>query len=71
VIEEWKGGEEAGAGRLDYFVQFGVHAGVAVVKKWIEKGLREPPEEMAELVIRLIFNGLNSVVPKRHAGQQP
>ena len=68
VIEEWKGGEDEEAGRLDYFVQLGVHAGVAVVRKWIEKGLREPPGEMAELVIRLIFNGLNSVVPKRHTG---
>lgn len=68
VMEEWKGGGDAGAGRLDYFIQFGVHAGIAVVRKWIEKGLREPPGEMAELVIRLIFNGLNSVVPKRHTG---
>lgn len=71
VMDEWKGSGDAGAAWLEYFVQFGVHAGIAVVKKWLEKGLKEPPEEMAELVIRLIFNGLNSVVPKRHTGQQP
>lgn len=69
VIEEWKGVGDTGAGRLDYFIQFGVHAGIAVVKKWLENGLRESPEEMAELVIRLIYNGLNSVLPKRHACQ--
>ncbi len=68
VMEEWKAIGKEGAGLSDYFIQFGVHAGIAVVRKWIEKGLREPPGEMAELVIRLIFNGLNSVVPKRHTG---
>jgi len=68
VMREWPGNEEAGANLMDYFVQFGVHAGVAVVKKWLEKGLKEPPEEMAELVIRLIYHGLYSVVTKRPAG---
>jgi AcrR family transcriptional regulator len=65
VMREWPGKQEAGAGLLDYLAQFGVYAGVAVVKKWLEKGLKEPPEEMAELVIRLIYHGLYSVVSKR------
>jgi len=67
VIEEWRGSGGAEAGRLDYFIHFGVHAGIAVVKKWLEKGLKEPPEEMAQMVVQLIFNGLNSVVPKRNS----
>jgi AcrR family transcriptional regulator len=48
----------------EYLLQFGVHASVAVVKKWLENGLREPPAEMAELVIRLIYHGLSSVMSR-------
>ena len=65
VMKEWPGNAEAGAGLMEYLIQFGVHAGVAVVKKWLENGLREPPEEMAGLVIRLIYHGLYSAIPKR------
>jgi AcrR family transcriptional regulator len=65
VIKEWPGNQEAGAGLRDYLVQFGVHAGVAVVKKWLETGLKESPGEMAELVIRLIYHGLYSVVSQK------
>jgi len=65
VMKDWPGSQEAGARLRDYLVQFGVHAGMAVVKKWLETGLKEPPEEMADLVIRLIYHGLYSVVSKR------
>ncbi len=69
VMKEWAGGAEADSSLSEYLIQFGVHASVAVVKKWLENGLREPPEEMSELVIRLIYHGLNSVVSRHPSGQ--
>ncbi len=68
VMQEWPGNAIASEGLSEYLVQFGVFAGASVIKKWLERGLKEPPEEMAELVIRLIYHGLYSVVPQRAAG---
>lgn len=64
VMKEWSAGAEADSSLSEYLLQFGVHASVAVVKKWLENGLREPPAEMAELVIRLIYHGLSSVMSR-------
>lgn len=68
VMVEWPGSAIAAAGLSDYLIQFGVHAGMAVIKKWLENGLRESPEQMADLVIRLIYQGMNSVVTKLPSG---
>ena len=67
VMREWSGSADAAAGLSDYLVTFGVHAGVSVVKKWLEKGLAETPAQMADLTIRLIYHGMNSVIAKRPA----
>lgn len=68
VMREWQGSADAAIGLSDYMVTFGVHAGVSVVKKWLEKGLAEPPAQMADLTIRLIYHGMNSILAKRPAG---
>jgi AcrR family transcriptional regulator len=68
VMREWPGSADAAIGLSDYLITFGIHAGVSVVKKWLEKGLIETPSQMADLTIRLIYHGMNSVLSKRPVG---
>ena len=45
-------------GQMDYFIQYIISAHIGVTVKWIDAGLQEPPQFMAELLTRITFQGL-------------
>jgi AcrR family transcriptional regulator len=65
VMKEWPADIAAQEWMSQYICQFCVYASIAVVRKWLQNGLKETPGEMADLVIRLIFYGLSA--PRGHA----
>ncbi|NLG24115.1 MAG: TetR/AcrR family transcriptional regulator [Clostridiales bacterium] len=68
VLREWSERVDVDGPTMEYLCLFGVYASMAVVRRWLETGLREPPGEMANLVIRLIGQGLASAMPRRADG---
>ena len=41
----------------EYLVSYIISAHIGVIQEWLEKGVRETPEEMAEILINLTFRG--------------
>ncbi len=41
----------------EYLVSYIISAHIGVIQKWLEKGVRETPEEMAEILFNLTFRG--------------
>ncbi|MGE5627667.1 MAG: TetR-like C-terminal domain-containing protein [Solirubrobacterales bacterium] len=44
---------------IEYYASFQVAACMALVEDWLEKGMKEPPEEMAILAEKMLRDGIN------------
>lgn len=44
----------------EYILEFSITGCISVLYKWLQEGTVEPPEEMAALVLKVIYNGLLS-----------
>jgi len=59
TLQEW--GELYGlntAPQRDYYMSFVVEGCVSLLQVWVKRGLRESPEEMAQLTAQLIVHGI-------------
>lgn len=45
--------------KIEYYASFQVAACVALVEEWLEKGMKESPEEMALLAKKMLRDGIN------------
>ncbi len=58
-IKEWKNkGAVIHEDLLQYLFLFGVNGSIGVVQKWLHDGLKQSAREMAELMIKLTYQGL-------------
>lgn len=44
---------------IEYYASFQVASCIALVEDWLEKGMKEAPEEMASLAEKMLRNGIN------------
>jgi uncharacterized protein YutE (UPF0331/DUF86 family) len=44
---------------IEYYASFQVASCIALVEDWLEKGMKESPEEMASLAEKMLRNGIN------------
>lgn len=45
----------------EYAETFCLSGAISMLQKWLHDGANEPPEQMAEFVIQIIYNGMNGV----------
>ena len=58
-IKEWKSkGAVINEDLLQYLFLFGVNGSIGVVQKWLQDGLKQSAREMAELMVKLTYQGL-------------
>jgi len=58
-IREW---QDVDAELVDYLSMFGVNGCIGVIQRWLQSGLKKTPAEMAEMIIRLTYEGLVSFI---------
>ena len=59
VIKEWKfKGASVREDLLQYLFLFGVNGGIGVVQKWLADGLKQSASEMADLMVKLTYQGI-------------
>lgn len=46
--------------KKEYILSFAITGCISILHKWLKEGTVEPPEEMAALVLKVIYNGLLS-----------
>lgn len=61
-IREWQGVEEVDGELIDYLSLFGVNGCIGVVQKWLQSGMKKSPAEMAELIIKLTYQGIAAFI---------
>ena len=61
-MKEWIGNKAIDADILEYLYLFGVNAGIGIIHKWLQGGLKQSAREMADLVIKLIYQGLTPFI---------
>jgi AcrR family transcriptional regulator len=57
---EWAGVASVDAELVDYLSLFGVNGCIGVVQKWLQTGMRRTPQEMAEIIMKLMYQGLTA-----------
>ncbi len=45
---------------IEYVSRFSIDGCVGIIQKWLEKGMTKTPEEMADIIIKLIYQGLSA-----------
>lgn len=61
-MRDWRGKKPIDGEMHEYIMLFGVNGSIGVVQKWLQEGLSRSPREMAEIVIKLIYNGLSAYI---------
>lgn len=61
-MKEWMGKKAIDPDILEYLYLFSVNAGIGIVHKWLQDGLKQSAREMADLVIKLIYQGLSAFI---------
>jgi len=61
-MREWQGKFPIDNELHEYLLFFGVNGSIGIVQKWLQDGMKKSAQEMAEIVTRLIFNGLSSYI---------
>ncbi|MDR3208021.1 MAG: TetR family transcriptional regulator C-terminal domain-containing protein, partial [Oscillospiraceae bacterium] len=62
IVQEWRNQARLDDEIADYSCLFIVDGCIAIVQRWLQTGLRQTPDEIAELVLRLTYHGLASYV---------
>jgi AcrR family transcriptional regulator len=44
----------------EYVVAFGINGCISIAEKWLKDGMVEPPEEIARLILQVLYNGTSS-----------
>lgn len=43
----------------EYFIDYSIFGFIGIIKKWLKSDMKTPSKEMAVMVVKMIFNGLN------------
>ncbi|MDR2586874.1 MAG: TetR/AcrR family transcriptional regulator [Coriobacteriales bacterium] len=56
----------------DYVTVYGISGCIAIAERWLKDGTIEQPEEIAQLILQVLYNGLSSFAkPPRHTEPAP
>jgi len=58
-MKELAGNKTIDSNTLEYMYIFGVNASIGIVQKWLQSGLKQSARDMADLVTKLIYQGLS------------
>ena len=61
-IKELQGQKTIDAETAEYLLLFAVSGGIGIVHKWLQSGMKKTPREMAELVTKLMYQGVSSLL---------
>lgn len=59
-MKERKGRKALDEDTIEYLCLFGVNGSIGIVHKWLQNGLKQSAREMAELVIKVVYQGLSA-----------
>jgi AcrR family transcriptional regulator len=59
-VREWEGVKSVDAELVDFLSLFGVNGCIGVVQRWLQTDMRKTPQEMAEIIIKLMYQGLTA-----------
>jgi AcrR family transcriptional regulator len=58
-MKEWTGKKAVDADIMEYLYLFFVNASIGIIHRWLQGGLKQSAREMADLVLKLIYEGLS------------
>jgi AcrR family transcriptional regulator len=64
-MKEWIGKNPLDADIMEYLYLFGVNASIGIIHKWLQDGLKQSAREMADLVLKLIYQGLSPFMAQK------
>jgi len=63
TVAEWKtAGMRNDAGQVEMLYYFSVNGSVAVIQQWIQEGMKNSPQDIAQFLERASYNGLQGFV---------
>lgn len=65
MISEWKKlSSNVDQKMLEYLFSFSSHTNIGMMVEWIENDFQETPEELAQMVSRLLMGGISAFIPR-------
>ena len=61
-MKELQGKKSFDAETAEYMFLFAVNGGIGMVQKWLQSGMKKTAREMAELVTKLMYQGVSSLL---------
>ena len=66
MLQEWKKlSGNVDETLLEYLHSFSAYTNIGVMERWISKDFQETPEQLAQLVSRLLTSGVSAYLPRR------
>ena len=66
MLQEWKKlSGNVDETLLEYLHSFSAYTTIGIMERWIAKDFQETPEQLAQLVSRLLTNGVSAFLPRR------
>lgn len=66
MLQEWKKlSGNVDETLLEYLHSFSAYTNIGIMERWISKDFQETPEQLAQLVSRLLTNGVSAFLPRR------
>ncbi len=63
-VHQWEDEERADEEMVEYVAIFGVSGSIGIVQKWLQTGMQKSPDEMAELMLTLVYHGMAAYLGK-------
>lgn len=61
-IEEWTVKKSVDTETAEYLYLFVIHGSIGLVRKWLHNGMKKPTDEIAQMVVRLTYDGLSAFI---------
>ena len=61
-MEEWMHHERFDPELVEYFTLFSVNGSIGVIQKWLQSGMKKSASEMADLIMKLTYQGLSNCI---------
>jgi len=66
TMEYWRAGaKDVPLAKLEWVYAFSAYGSMAVIQQWLQSGMRESPDELAQFMDQLTRHGLQAVIAKR------
>lgn len=61
-IEEWTVKKSVDTETAEYLYLFVIHGSIGLVRKWLHNGMKKATTEIAQMVVKLTYEGLSAFI---------